>query len=68
MQCKFIKTAFAKEIEEKMIDGEIYKGSNRFMRMIGSTKYGVNSYLTPIEADQQRYDKNFSNSKNNECN
>ena len=28
--------------------------------MIGSTKYGVNSYLTPIEADQQRYDKNFS--------
>ena len=59
MQWKFIKTDFAKQIEEKLIDAEIYKES-RFMCMIGSTTYGINSYFTPIESDQQRYGEYFS--------
>ena len=54
-----LKNNFAKQIEKKMINRKIYKGS-KFKLMISSTKYGVDSYLTPIESDQQRYNKNFA--------
>ena len=49
MQCKFIKKVFAEEIEAGLIDGEIRSSGGRNIRIVGSTKYGLNSFLTPIE-------------------
>ena len=49
---------FSQEMECEIIDKKIYTKGGRAMRLIGSTKYGYKSFLTPIEIDQERYNKN----------
>ena len=56
-QCKFVQKVFSEQIEMKLIDGNIYNEGGRAMRLVGSTKFGVDSFLTPIESYQERYDK-----------
>ena len=57
-QCKFIKKVFSKELDQGVFDKDIYTEGGRAMRIIGSTKYVKNSFLTPIEIDQDRNDRN----------
>ena len=47
-QCKFVQKVFSEQIEMKLIDGQIYNEGGRAMRLVGSTKFGVDSFLTPI--------------------
>ena len=49
---------FSKELELGIIDKDIYTEGGRAMRIIGSTKYVKNFFLTPIEIDQDRNDRN----------
>ena len=56
--CKFMKKDFSKELELGIIDKEICPQGGRAMRIIGSMKYGKNSFLTPIEIDQERNNRN----------
>ena len=67
IQCQFVKKVYSELIKEKDIDGSIYTAGGRAMRTILSTKFGKNSYLRPIENDQDRYDRNKESidSKNN---
>ena len=42
-----------------LIDGDIYTGGGRKICIIESTKYGLNSFLTPIESDKKQKYKNL---------
>ena len=46
-QCKFVQNVFSEQIEMKLLDGKIYNEGGRAMRLVGSTKFGVDSFLTP---------------------
>ena len=42
---------FSEEMECEIIDKNIYTKGGRAMRLIGCTKYGYKSFLTPIEIE-----------------
>ena len=57
IQFKFISICFAEQIEAGLIYGEIYLAGGRNMCIIGSTKFGLNSFLTRIESDKSKNTK-----------